>query len=106
MATNNHELEELVDSMVEKSLKKHLDEMLGMMSAEIKNENGNASIKQSGNGIVYVDNTGIAYAFILFYQYFMKEKIKDTDFDQMLDKLNNIVDDNRNSFKEVIEGMK
>lgn len=95
----NKELQALVDEMVQDSLKRHLE---SYVRADIKAENGNASVKQSGNGIVYVDNTGIAYAFMLFYQFFMKDQLGEADFNELLDRLDGIIKDNRKEFNDVI----
>ncbi|MGP7819782.1 hypothetical protein [Niallia sp. 01092] len=103
MDPKNQNLQDIVDKMVQESLKKHFEKYL---HTDIKNENGNASIKHSGNGIVYVDNTGIAYAFMLFYQYFMKDQLGEKDFNDLLDKLDKIINDNRNAFVDVMKDFK
>lgn len=103
MDSQNQQLKAVVDQMVQDSLKKHMEKYV---HTDVKAENGNASVKHSGNGIVYVDNTGIAYAFMLFYQYFMKDQLGEKDFNDLLDRLNEIIDDNRKAFKEVISEFK
>ncbi|SER75991.1 hypothetical protein SAMN04487944_109152 [Gracilibacillus ureilyticus] len=103
MEQTEQNLRNTVDQMVKESLDKYFKEF---WQAEIINENGNSSVKQSGNGIVYVDNTGIAYAFMLFYQYFMKDQLDNSQFNQLLQKLDKVIVDNRNEFKKAMQDLK
>ncbi|QED49081.1 hypothetical protein [Cytobacillus dafuensis] len=95
-----------VEKMIEHSIDKRINDLSNTVSAKLTNENGNASIKQSGNGIVYVDNTGIAYAFILFYQHFMKTTENKDDMNGLLEKLEKLIEDNRSTFKDYISNFK
>lgn len=98
----NRDLEQLIDQYVKKSVKKYVDEMVNNTSMDIRTENGNASIKQSGNGFVYVDNTGIAYAFMLFYKYMMKEQSEDKHYDELLKDLEKLIVENRKTYTDAI----
>lgn len=102
MESINTDLEHLIDQYVKKSIKKYLDEMVINSSMDIRTENGNASIKQSGNGFVYVDNTGIAYAFMLFYKYMMKDHSEDKHYDELLRDLEKLIKDNRKTYTDAI----
>jgi hypothetical protein len=95
-----------VEQMINHSIDERIKEFSNTMNTQLTNENGNASIKQSGNGIVYVDNTGIAYAFILFYQYFMKTTNNEADVTELLDKLEKLIAGNRGSFQEYVKELK
>lgn len=95
-----------VEKMIEHSIDEHIKELSNTITTQLTNENGNASIKQSGNGIVYVDNTGIAYAFILFYQHFMKTNHNEDDVEGLLEKLEKLIEGNRSTFKEYITDLK
>jgi hypothetical protein len=95
-----------VEKMIEHSIDKHIKELSNTITTQLTNENGNASIKQSGNGIVYVDNTGIAYAFILFYQHFMKTTNNEDDVKALFEKLEKLIEGNRTTFQEYIADLK
>lgn len=95
--------EMLIKEMVEKHVKKYLEQIENNFSAELKNENGNASVKQSGNSIVYIDNTGIAYAMLLFYQYFIKKNDDKIDIDSLFIRLDALLDENRKPLKDLIK---
>nr|WP_106779292.1 hypothetical protein [Lysinibacillus timonensis] len=101
----NEELEQLIDQYVHKSIKKYIDEIVNNTSVDIRTENGNASIKQSGNGFVYVDNTGIAYAFMLFYKYMMKDQSEDKHYEELLRDLEKLINDNRKTYTDAIKDL-
>ncbi|OCA86594.1 hypothetical protein [Bacillus sp. FJAT-27986] len=97
--------EKLIKDMVEEQVKQYFEQIENNFSAVLKNENGNASVKQSGNGIVYIDNTGIAYAMILFYQYFIGKNDDKIDIDSLFIRLDALLDENRKSFKDLIKSI-
>ncbi|WP_153462890.1 hypothetical protein [Sediminibacillus terrae] len=103
---NDVKLRLIIQEEVESYMKNHLADIAKHYSTEMTNENGNSSVKQSGNGIVYVDNTGIAYALALFFYHFMAEQYKtDIDLEDILSKLNEHTSENRRMFEEVIQSV-
>lgn len=94
--------EKLIKELVENHVQKYLEQIENNFTAELINENGNASVKQSGNGIVYIDNTGIAYAMLLFYQHFIRKSDDEMDVESLFDRLDALLDENRKSFKDLI----
>ncbi|WP_010098062.1 hypothetical protein [Ornithinibacillus scapharcae] len=97
--------EKLIKEIVENHVQKYLEQIENKFTAELINENGNASVKQSGNGIVYIDNTGIAYAMLLFYQHFIR-KNDEVDIDSLFDRLDDLLDENRKSFSDLIKSLR
>ncbi|MGM9986178.1 MAG: hypothetical protein ACI35O_03015 [Bacillaceae bacterium] len=97
--------EKIIKDIVAEEIQKHIEKIENKFSAELKNENGNASIKQSGNGIVYIDNTGIAYAMLLFYQYFIGKDDDKVDVDSLFKRLDSLLEENRNTFKDLIKSL-
>ncbi|AKG34856.1 hypothetical protein [Paenibacillus durus] len=107
MIQNEKEITDLVEHIITRQIKQLQEKFFGKLNADLKNENGNASVKQSGNGIVYVDNTGIAYAMVLFYYHFMDEEHKKAmNIDEILGRLDGIISENRKTFTDVIESLK
>jgi hypothetical protein len=101
------EVEQMIENLVSKYVKQYTEQFLGQTTAELRNENGNATIRQSGNGIVYVDNTGIAYAMVLFYYHFMpKEYRKEIDIENILQRLDGIIGENRKIFTDAVQLLK
>ena len=103
MRMDQKEFESFLERMIEKSIKKYMDDFLLNLPMEIINENGNSSIKQSGNSIVYVDNTGIAYVLLLFHQFFMKDHLDEKEYKNLLNKIEKMMEENRKTFKKAIE---
>ncbi|MER1987576.1 MAG: hypothetical protein ABS948_16985 [Solibacillus sp.] len=102
MKFENKELEQLIDHYVKKSIDKYKDELVHNTSMDIRTENGNASIKQSGNSLVYVDNTGIAYAFMLFYKYMVKDQSDVKHYDELIKDLEKLIIDNRKTYMDAL----
>jgi uncharacterized membrane protein YgaE (UPF0421/DUF939 family) len=95
---------EIIKEIVAKQIEQQMKEFVTKITNETINENGNSSIKNSGNGFVYVDNTGIAYAMILFYKQFIENQNVDSNsYDSILEKLENLITENRKLFKEMIK---
>ncbi|WP_188206081.1 hypothetical protein [Alkalibacillus aidingensis] len=96
-------LREIIKEELDHYMENQMAEMAKRFSTELINENGNSSVKQSGNGFVYVDNTGIAYALTLFFYQFMSEQYQqDIHLDQILTRLDQHVSENRKMFEDVI----
>lgn len=107
MNLNKNEVEQLVEKIVSHHMKQYAENFTGKLMADITTENGNSMIKQSGNGIVYVDNTGIAYAMILFYYHLMDEENRTgINIDGILSRLDGIISENRKTFTDVIQSLK
>jgi hypothetical protein len=99
---NETELKQLIENAVARYVKQYAENF----TAELRNENGNSTVKQSGNGIVYVDNTGIAYAMILFYFHFMPEEYREKmNIDVLFKRLDGIMGENRKIFTETIQSL-
>lgn len=100
------DLRALIREELDSYMKDHLLEIAKNFSSVLTNENGNSSIKQSGNGFVYVDNTGIAYALTLFFYHFMsKENQQNINLDEILARLDAHIGDNRRMFEETIQSL-
>lgn len=101
------ELRALIKEELDDYMQSHFKELLKSFKTELTNENGNSNIKQSGNGIVYVDNTGIAYALTLFFYHFMsKDNQEHINLDQILARLDDHIGDNRKMFEDTIQSLK
>ncbi|MCP8615997.1 hypothetical protein [Salirhabdus salicampi] len=95
-----------IDQLIEDRVREYVDQMLGPITNDLRNENGNSTVKQSGNGIVYVDNTGIAYALVLFFQYMIGDKMKtNLDAETLMTRLEKQMEDNRNMFEGLIKSL-
>ncbi|MEN2766683.1 hypothetical protein [Ornithinibacillus xuwenensis] len=106
MNSRQRDIDSTIEQLVENSVHKYLDDVLGNLAMDIKNENARSSIKQSGNGIVYIDNSGIAFAFLLFFRYFMKDQINEEDFQDLQSKIETLMEGNRNSFVQALNSLK
>lgn len=111
-------IEKIVENYIDERLQKFMDEIknndinqqsedIGEIINDLKNENGNSTVKQSGNGIVYVDNTGIAYALVLFYHQIMSQHYKQTvNIDEILNRLDGLINGNRQVFVDLVNELK
>ncbi|ENH96273.1 hypothetical protein J416_11662 [Gracilibacillus halophilus YIM-C55.5] len=98
------ELRSMIQEELDHYMKNHIGELAKHFATELTNENGNSSIRKSGNGIVYIDNTGIAYAMTLFFYYTMNEEQQNNiDLHQILSSLQDHVAHNRQSFEETMQ---
>ena len=101
------ELRALIKEELDHYMQNHFSELVKYFTTELTNENGNSSIKQSGNGFVYVDNTGIAYAMTLFFYHFMsRDNQQNINLDQILERLDEHIGDNRKMFEDTIQSLK
>ncbi|MBE4909428.1 hypothetical protein IMZ08_15355 [Bacillus luteolus] len=106
MSERELEMIQLFEKVVDEKLEKHFNQ-LKQSTTEISNANGTASILKSGNSIVYIDNSGIAYAMLLFFYQMMNEKDqKNLDMNEVLSKIEERMSKNRKSFEELISSVK
>jgi len=95
--------EAFIKQIVEKEMEKHSDKIKELIVNQIKkefrliNENGNASIRDSGHSIgniTYVDNTAIAYLILLLLQH----TSGDLNVQPILERLEKMIEENRKQF--------
>ncbi|MBO8155515.1 MAG: hypothetical protein H0Z32_03545 [Bacillaceae bacterium] len=102
----NEDLRALIQKEIDHYFRNHMEDLAKHFTAELTNENGNSSVKQSGNGIVYVDNTGIAYAMALFFYHFMSDQFqKNINLEDILARLDEHIGENRKMFEEAIQSL-
>lgn len=100
--------------IIEIKLEKHIQEInqliiQNVVSAQhyLTNENGNSSIKDSGNAIgniTIIDNTAIVHLMILFLQY-MNTSEKPDYLDNMLIRLEKMTEENRKQYTGIAQSL-
>lgn len=106
MSERELELIQLFEKVVDEKLEKYFNQ-IKQSSTEISNLNGTASIIKSGNSIVYIDNSGTAYAMLLVFNQMMNEKEqKNMNIDEVLSKMEERMSRNRKNFEELISSLK
>jgi hypothetical protein len=97
----------LMERVVEEKMDKYFARLSKSQITEVSNENGTASILKSGNSIVYIDNSGIAYAMLLFFYHTMSDKEKEAiKVEGILRNIEEKMANNRMKFEELINSLK
>ena len=106
MGEQEKELLFKIEKIIDEKISNYLNRLTKESTTEINNENGTASILKSGNSIVYIDNSGIAYAMLLFFYQMMSEKEqKGINIDDLLGKIEERMSKNRRGFEELLSSI-
>ncbi|MDX8366883.1 hypothetical protein [Cytobacillus sp. IB215665] len=104
---NQREVEQLIDKTVAKYMSEFSKQIESLLTADLRNENGNSKIIKSGNSFVYVDNSAVAYAIVLLFQHFSSNGTTNhKDIQGLVDRLEGMITHNREELENLVQSFK